>query len=83
MRWAVRRSDELLEKELRMQWSFGREMNQRLWAFRLRRVDREGLEPWAAAAAKAPPFAESTVLALAYAYAQATEWHRRKPPLPS
>jgi len=25
------------------------------------------------------PFAESTVLALAYAYEQATEWHRRKP----
>ena len=24
------------------------------------------------------PFAESTVLALAYAYEQATEWHRRK-----
>jgi aspartyl-tRNA(Asn)/glutamyl-tRNA(Gln) amidotransferase subunit A len=25
------------------------------------------------------PFAESTVLAVAYAYEQATEWHRRKP----
>lgn len=25
------------------------------------------------------PFAESTVLALAYAYEQATEWHRRRP----
>ena len=48
MRWAVQRSDELLEKELRMKWSFGREMNQRLWAFRLRRMYREGLEPWAA-----------------------------------
>ena len=29
------------------------------------------------------PFAESTVLALAYAYEQASEWHRRKPTLPS
>lgn len=29
------------------------------------------------------PFAESTVLALAYAYEQATEWHRRMPALPS
>jgi aspartyl-tRNA(Asn)/glutamyl-tRNA(Gln) amidotransferase subunit A len=28
------------------------------------------------------PFEESTVLALAYAHEQATEWHRRKPPLP-
>jgi aspartyl-tRNA(Asn)/glutamyl-tRNA(Gln) amidotransferase subunit A len=27
------------------------------------------------------PFAESTVLALAHAYQQATEWHRRSPPL--
>jgi aspartyl-tRNA(Asn)/glutamyl-tRNA(Gln) amidotransferase subunit A len=26
------------------------------------------------------PFAESTVLALAHAYEQATEWHRRRPP---
>lgn len=25
------------------------------------------------------PFAESTVLALAHAYEQATEWHRRRP----
>jgi aspartyl-tRNA(Asn)/glutamyl-tRNA(Gln) amidotransferase subunit A len=25
------------------------------------------------------PFAESIVLALAYAYEQVTEWHRRKP----
>jgi aspartyl-tRNA(Asn)/glutamyl-tRNA(Gln) amidotransferase subunit A len=31
----------------------------------------------------AAPFAESTVLALAYAYEQATEWHRRKPTLSS
>lgn len=29
------------------------------------------------------PFAESTVLAVAYAYEQATEWHRRKPALSS
>jgi aspartyl-tRNA(Asn)/glutamyl-tRNA(Gln) amidotransferase subunit A len=27
------------------------------------------------------PFAESTVLALAYRYEQATEWHKRHPPL--
>jgi aspartyl-tRNA(Asn)/glutamyl-tRNA(Gln) amidotransferase subunit A len=27
------------------------------------------------------PFAESTVLALAHAYEQATEWHRRSPPV--
>ena len=27
----------------------------------------------------AAPFAESTVLALAHAYEQATEWHTRKP----
>ncbi len=27
------------------------------------------------------PFAESTVLSLAHAYEQATEWHRRSPPL--
>lgn len=27
------------------------------------------------------PFAESTVLALAHAYEQATEWHRRRPPV--
>jgi aspartyl-tRNA(Asn)/glutamyl-tRNA(Gln) amidotransferase subunit A len=27
------------------------------------------------------PFAESTVLALAHAYEQATEWHRRMPPV--
>jgi aspartyl-tRNA(Asn)/glutamyl-tRNA(Gln) amidotransferase subunit A len=27
------------------------------------------------------PFAESTVLALAHAYEQATEWHKRRPPL--
>ena len=26
-------------------------------------------------------FAEPTVLALAHAYEQATEWHKRKPPL--
>jgi aspartyl-tRNA(Asn)/glutamyl-tRNA(Gln) amidotransferase subunit A len=26
-------------------------------------------------------FAESTVLALAHAYEQATEWHKRRPPL--
>jgi aspartyl-tRNA(Asn)/glutamyl-tRNA(Gln) amidotransferase subunit A len=29
------------------------------------------------------PFAESTVLSIAYAYEQATEWHRRKPALPT
>jgi aspartyl-tRNA(Asn)/glutamyl-tRNA(Gln) amidotransferase subunit A len=29
------------------------------------------------------PWAESTVLALAHAYEQATEWHRRRPPLPA
>jgi aspartyl-tRNA(Asn)/glutamyl-tRNA(Gln) amidotransferase subunit A len=29
----------------------------------------------------AAPFAESTVLALAHAYEQATEWHRRSPPV--
>lgn len=29
------------------------------------------------------PFAESTVLALAHAYEQATEWHTRRPPLPA
>jgi len=29
------------------------------------------------------PFAESTVLALAYEYEQATQWHRRKPALPA
>jgi aspartyl-tRNA(Asn)/glutamyl-tRNA(Gln) amidotransferase subunit A len=28
-----------------------------------------------------PPFAEPAVLALAYAYEQATDWHRRRPPL--
>jgi len=28
-----------------------------------------------------PPFAESAVLALAHAYEQATEWHRKRPPL--
>jgi len=27
------------------------------------------------------PFAESTVLALAHAYEQATEWHKRRPTL--
>lgn len=27
------------------------------------------------------PFTEATVLALAHAYAQATEWHKRRPPL--
>jgi aspartyl-tRNA(Asn)/glutamyl-tRNA(Gln) amidotransferase subunit A len=27
------------------------------------------------------PFAEATVLALAHAYEQATEWHRRSPPV--
>jgi len=27
------------------------------------------------------PFAESTILALAHAYEQATQWHRRHPPL--
>jgi aspartyl-tRNA(Asn)/glutamyl-tRNA(Gln) amidotransferase subunit A len=27
------------------------------------------------------PFAESTVMALAHAYEDATEWHRRSPPL--
>jgi aspartyl-tRNA(Asn)/glutamyl-tRNA(Gln) amidotransferase subunit A len=29
------------------------------------------------------PWAESTVLTLAHAYEQATEWHRRRPPLPA
>jgi aspartyl-tRNA(Asn)/glutamyl-tRNA(Gln) amidotransferase subunit A len=28
-----------------------------------------------------PAFAESRVLALAQAYEQATEWHKRRPPL--
>jgi aspartyl-tRNA(Asn)/glutamyl-tRNA(Gln) amidotransferase subunit A len=28
-----------------------------------------------------PPFAEARVLALAHAYEQATEWHRREPPV--
>jgi aspartyl-tRNA(Asn)/glutamyl-tRNA(Gln) amidotransferase subunit A len=28
------------------------------------------------------PFAEGAILALAHAYEQATEWHRRRPPLP-
>ena len=28
-----------------------------------------------------PPFAEARVLALAHAYEQATEWHRREPPI--
>jgi len=76
MRWAVQRSDELLEKELRMKWSFGREMNQRLWAFRLRRMYREGLEPWAAVPFSRSglpigvqiaglPFAEEMILAAA------------------
>jgi aspartyl-tRNA(Asn)/glutamyl-tRNA(Gln) amidotransferase subunit A len=27
------------------------------------------------------PFDEATLLQVAYAYEQATEWHRRKPPL--
>ncbi len=30
-----------------------------------------------------PPFAEPAVLALAHAYEQATDWHRRRPPLGS
>jgi aspartyl-tRNA(Asn)/glutamyl-tRNA(Gln) amidotransferase subunit A len=29
------------------------------------------------------PFTESTVLALAHAYEQSTDWHTRRPPLPS
>lgn len=29
-----------------------------------------------------PPFAEAAILALAHAYEQATEWHRRRPQLP-
>jgi len=28
-----------------------------------------------------PPWAEASVLALAYAYEQATQWHLRRPPL--
>jgi aspartyl-tRNA(Asn)/glutamyl-tRNA(Gln) amidotransferase subunit A len=27
------------------------------------------------------PFAEATVLRMGYAYEQATEWHRRRPPV--
>lgn len=27
------------------------------------------------------PFAEQTVLNVAYAYQQATDWHRRRPPI--
>lgn len=29
-----------------------------------------------------PPFGETIVLAIAHAYQEATEWHRRRPPLP-